>query len=272
MADVVDRFYARTNGQRINSCGGIMGQCVAGSQSYTNVELGIGGCPAFPVAAAKDMFGTRTDAFDWVRNTPEGIPPRGSIIVFDGRMGMGYGHTGVVVSANINTVSVYQQNDPLSSGMHVKTYNYNCVIGWGIPKGGQINPPAPPPPTPTGGDIMDTNSGKELYRTGLHREAENDAAASQWNGLPAGEALKRLRGAQEWQGTDNAIKTAPTLQQQITELNARVNALMVENAALKKKNADLEAQLAAMGEDSSNLNALGKLLKWFLVRLGLSKS
>jgi len=268
---VVDRFYARTNGQRINSCGGIMGQCVAGVQSYTNVELGIGGCPAFPVAGAKDMFGTRTDAFDWVRNTPTGVPPRGAIMVWNANMGGGWGHTGVVVSANVNNFNAYQQNDPYSSGMHVKAYDYNNVIGWAIPKGGQLNPPAPPQPTPPGGDIMDTNSGKELYRTGLHREAENDVAASQWNGLSAGEALKRLRGAQEWQNTDAAIKTAPSLQQQVTELNAKVNALMVENTALKKKCADLEAQIAAMGEDSSNLNALGKLLKWFIQRLGFTK-
>jgi hypothetical protein len=271
MADVVDRFYARTNGQRINSCGGILGQCVAGSQSYTNVELGIGGCPAFPVAAAKDMFGTRTDAFNWVRNTPDGIPPRGAIVVFDGRTGMGYGHTGVVVTANLNTLNVYQQNDPLSSGMHVKEYNYNCVIGWGIPKGGQINPPAPPPPTPTGGDIMDTNSGKELYRTGLHREAENDSVAAQWNGQRAGEALSGLRTSQEWQSLDASLKSVPSLQKQVTELNSKVNVLLVELAAVKTENSKLKAELAAMGEDSANLNALGKMLKWFLVRLGLSK-
>ena len=270
MADVVDRFYARTNGQRINSCGGIMGQCVAGVQSYTNVELGIGGCPAFPVAGAKDMFGTRTDAFDWVRNTPTGVPPRGAIIVWNGNVGGGWGHTGVVVSANVNNFSAYQQNDPYSSGMHVKAYDYNNVIGWAIPKGGQINPPAPVP-TPSGGDIMDTNSGKELYRTGLHREAENDAAASQWNGLNSGEALRRLRGAQEWQNTDAAIKNAPALQNQVTELNSKVNVLGVENAALKKKNEDLNAQLAAMGEDSEGLNALGKALRWFIKRLGLTK-
>ena len=269
MADVVDRFYARTNGQAINSCGGIKGQCVAGVQSYTNVELGIGGCPAFPVAGAKDMFGTRSDAFDWVRNTPEGIPPRGAIMVWNGNVGGGWGHTGVVTAANVNTFDCYQQNDPYGSGMHVETYNYNNVIGWGIPKGGQLNPAPAPGPSQPGGDIMDTNSGKELYRTGLHREAENDAAASQWNGLPSSEALKRLRGAQEWQNTDAAIKNAPALQKQVTELDTKVNVLLVELAALKTENSKLKAELAAQGNDTINLNALGKLLQWFLVRLGL---
>lgn len=116
---------------------------------------------------------------------------------------------------------------------------------------------------------MDTNSGKELYRTGLHREAENDAAASQWNGLPSSEALKRLRGAQEWQNTDAAIKNAPALQKQVTELDTKINVLLVELAAVKTENSKLKAELAAQGQDSANLNALGKLLQWFLVRLGL---
>lgn len=262
MADVVDRFYARTSGQAINSCGGIKGQCVAGVQSYTNTELGIGGCPAFPVAGAKDMFGTRTDAFDWVRNTPEGIPPRGAIMVWNGNVGGGWGHTGVVVNANVNTFDCFQQNDPFGSGMHVKTYNYNNVIGWGIPKGGQLNP---------GGDIMDTNAGKELYKTGLHREAENDGVAAQWNGQKTAQALAGLRTSEEWKTLDAGLKTLQSLQAQVTELNTKVNTLTVENAALKKQNDELKAQLAAQGQDSANLNALGKLLQWFLVRLGLSK-
>jgi FtsZ-binding cell division protein ZapB len=271
MADVVDRFYARTNGQAINSCGGIKGQCVAGVQSYTNVELGIGGCPAFPVAGAKDMFGTRSDAFTWVRNTPSGVPPRGAIMVWNGNVGGGWGHTGVVVSANVNNFNAYQQNDPYSSGMHVKAYDYNNVIGWAIPKGGQLNPAPAPGPIPTGGDIVDTNSGKELYRTGLHREAENDGAASQWNGRKTSEALAALRTSDEWKSIDAAIKSVPALQKQVTELNTKVNTLGVENIALKKQNEELKAQLAAQGEDSINLNALGKLLKWFIQRLGLSK-
>jgi len=278
MSDVVDRFYARTSNQAINSCGGIKGQCVAGVQSYTNVELGIGGCPAFPVAGAKDMFGTRGDAFTWVRNTPNGVPPRGAIMVWNGNVGGGWGHTGVVTSANTNTFDCYQQNDPYNSGMHVKTYNYNNVIGWAIPKGGQLNPEPAPGPSQPSGDIMDTNAGKELYRTGLHREAENDGAAAQWNGRRVGDALASLRNQPEWKDTDAKTKGYDSLQKQLTELNTKVNTLLIENAAIKKLNEDLnkeneelKKQLAAQGEDSDNLNALGKLLQWLIKRLGLTK-
>jgi regulator of replication initiation timing len=81
--------------------------------------------------------------------------------------------------------------------------------------------------------------------------------------------MKRLRASDEWKGLDAALKSVPALQKQVTELNTKVNTFGVENVALKKQNDELKAQLASQGEDSVNLNALGKLLQWFLVRMGL---
>lgn len=271
MADVVDRFYARTNGQRINSCGGILGQCVAGVQSYTNVELGIGGCPAFPVAGAKDMFGTRLDAFDWVKNTPSGIPPRGAIMVWNANMGGGWGHTGVVTAANVNTFDCYQQNDPYGSGMHVTTYNYNNVIGWGIPKGGQLNP--------EGVKIMDTQAGQELYRTGLHREAENAQVASQWNGLPPAEALRRLRDGDEWKYTNDFTKKFPEVLAENVKLKTDNEGLRNDNIRLTARVAELEKAVADMtkqiedlkkqlAQDENKLNIIQRILKWIADLIG----
>jgi regulator of replication initiation timing len=81
--------------------------------------------------------------------------------------------------------------------------------------------------------------------------------------------MKRLRASDEWKGLQAGLKSLQALQVEITQLNTKVNTLLVENAALKKQNDELKAQLAAQGEDSVNLNALGKLLQWFLVRMGL---
>lgn len=269
MADVVDRFYARTHDQRINSCGGILGQCVAGVQSYTNVELGIGGCPAFPVQYAYQMFGSRLDAFDWVRNTPSGIPPRGAIMVWNGNVGGGAGHTGVVTAANVNTFDCYQQNDPYNSAMHVKTYNYNNVIGWGIPKGGQLG---------TGEQVMNREAGYELYRTGLHREPESAGAADQWNGLAPSEALKRLRNQDEWKFTNDFTKNYPALkaenvklQTDMSGLQAQIKQLNERIVELEKLIKDLDNQLDQQNEDSANLNKLGEILKWLINRLGVNK-
>jgi hypothetical protein len=277
MADVVDKFYARANGQRINSCGGIFGECVAGVQSYTNVELGIGGCPAFPVPAARLMYGTRTDAFNWVANTPTGVPPRGAIVVWNGNTGGGYGHTGVIVEANVNQMRVYQQNDPKGSGMLVKTYNYNNVIGWAIPKNGQINPPQ------EGGDVMDLDAGVELYRVGLHREPENQAVAKQWNGKKPVDALRALKASNEWKLTNDKtlkfdsvvaenvkLKTDLTgVTNEVKKLSADIKLLNDQIKAQQKIIANLEKELANQSEDSANLNKLGEALKWVINRLGL---
>lgn len=125
----VQDFVNEWNGRLVPSRGGILGQCVSLVQAWAQ-ENGIGGTPVFPVGAAKDLAGVRGDTFNFTANTPDGVPPAGAIAIFNGRMGGGYGHTGVVVSADKNTINMFQQNDPYGSGGSVKAYNYNNVIGW----------------------------------------------------------------------------------------------------------------------------------------------
>ena len=70
-----------------------------------------------------------------VVNTPTGIPPKGAILIWTGNYNKGFGHTAIVQSANVNTITVFSQNDPLSSKCIIKKYpNYNHVYGWLIPK------------------------------------------------------------------------------------------------------------------------------------------
>lgn len=133
MADQVDRFYGNWHDKLVPSRGGITGQCVSLVQKYLEEQFNAPGTPVFPVQYAKQMFGQRNDLGAWVANTPAGIPPRGAIMVLDGRYGGGAGHTGVVVDANQNTYRLFQQNDPYGSGAHVTEYNYNGCVGWQIP-------------------------------------------------------------------------------------------------------------------------------------------
>jgi hypothetical protein len=191
-------------------------------------------------------------------------------MVWNSNTGGGAGHTGVVVSANVNTFDCYQQNDPYNSGMHVKTYNYANVIGWAIPKGGQLNP--------QGGQVMNREAGYELYRTGLHREPENAGVADQWNGLSPAEALKRLRAGDEWKYTNDFTKNYPNIAAENVKLKTDISGLQNENTNLKKRIEELEKmvielqkQLEQQNQDSENLNKLGEILKWFIDRLGLNK-
>lgn len=84
---------------------------------------------------AKDLM-TNADrgAYDVVLNTPDGIPSPGDVFCFDGYYGGGVGHTGLVVSADVNQVTLFQQNDPEGSTPHLKSYTYDHALGWIHPK------------------------------------------------------------------------------------------------------------------------------------------
>jgi len=67
--------------------------------------------------------------YKWIVNTPIAVPRAGDMIEF--ALG-GYGHVGVVVSATVWSVKVFEQNNPIGSSCHLRSYNYlkpRCV-GW----------------------------------------------------------------------------------------------------------------------------------------------
>ena len=227
MADQVDKFYANWHDKLVPSRGGITGQCVSLSQKYLEEQFGAGGTPVFPVDYAKDMFGVRSDLGTWVRNTPDGIPPRGSIVTLDGRYGNGAGHTGVTVWSDQNSLDLLEENDPYGSGAHVKKYNYNGVIGWLIPNGlGQ----APQ----QGGEIMTFTNPVN----GDTRDAQG------WYNAYA-ERDKQTHDLLDWQAGAN---------QHINDLQAQVNNLTKVTQDSQKLITTLQDQLKAAGADKDSLN------------------
>jgi len=72
------------------------------------------------------------NAIDWIKNgdgknyrfipnTPTFVPKGGDIVIFaTGK----YGHIGVVYAADVKTMNVFQQNDPIGSPAKQKIYNY----------------------------------------------------------------------------------------------------------------------------------------------------
>lgn len=121
-------------------------QCVDLVQFYNRDVAGgkfIGG------ANAKDMYGFQPEKYNWVRNTPSGVPPQGAVIVYDKSRGGGYGHIAIVDSANTSVVNILSQNMPYGSGSILVQTNYSGVIGWGIPKN-QVATPTPAPSNPGG--------------------------------------------------------------------------------------------------------------------------
>lgn len=71
------------------------------------------------------------------------FPKAGSIAVFGPSYGGGVGHVGLVTSADGNTLTLLQCNDPLGSMPHMTTYGYRGLLGWLEPKNlDQIAPAA----------------------------------------------------------------------------------------------------------------------------------
>lgn len=279
----IGEFYSKYAGKRVISCGGLLGECVSLSQLYANEVLGISGCPVFPVPYAKDMAGARSDAFTWIPNTPTGIPPYGSIVVFNGRMGGGSGHTGVAIEgSDLNQVRVIQQNDPTGSGVSIKVYPYTNVSGWLVKKETNI-------PQPSGGDIMNQGENEYARANDLHlklrgrtldRNIFNQLVASHTSWLRYIEILSDDPEAQARQQDANVGQVARrdnwegqihTLVQQFSDSQKQVDQLTEAQKSLQAKVDELTAKLATQSDDTKLLNGFGELISKLIVRFGVKK-
>lgn len=128
------------------------------------------------------------------------------------------------------------------------------------------------------GVIMDTNAGRELYRTGLFREPENDSAgsAAQWNGRSPADALAVLRTSPEWQANARKVKDYDVLAKSVQELSARptkaeLEAITNQLKASADRVAVLEQEVIAAqnkpSEDSELLDQTGNWLTKLIARL-----
>lgn len=148
-------FKNRWLGSRVDFDGVASYQCVDVVKQYIADVHGVDGRI---YGNAADYFDARdvnspiiNDNYNKVANSPTGVPNQGDIIVWNRNMGGGYGHIAVVDSADVNTVTVIEQNGGAGSGtgtgsdaIRIRTYpNYANVYGWLRPKRQSIIPMAP---------------------------------------------------------------------------------------------------------------------------------
>ena len=200
----VQDFINYWNGKYIPSRGGITGQCVSMVQKWAE-DHGIGGTPVFPVPAAKDMVGLRPDAFNWIPNTPTGVPQPGDIIVWNTAVGP-WGHTAIFIDGNASSFRSFDQNWPTGSAAHIQNHNYNGVVGW-------LRFKQAPAPTPAEGN-MTPEQEKLAYNIVLGRQPEPGAVLGQRT------AFNFIKDAEK-EISANRAGTAI----QIKQLNDRVNEL-----------------------------------------------
>jgi hypothetical protein len=129
----LDEFISKYNGKKIeyHSYGeGAQFQCVDLINFYITEVLelkAIIGTNAqdFPSKASK------TD-YDWIVNTPTGVPVKGDIIIFKSPDGVG--HISVFIEGDTNYFKSLDQNYPLNSPCTIVNHNYRNVLGWLHPK------------------------------------------------------------------------------------------------------------------------------------------
>lgn len=101
------------------------------------VELGI---PknVFPFTYAYQIYtnfgGLQATYFDRIYNSPDAVPKEGDILVWGNNYNYAGGHTGIYKSGDVWNVNAFIQNDPIKTPCHMKTYNYNYILGWLHPK------------------------------------------------------------------------------------------------------------------------------------------
>lgn len=128
------QFVEKYLGKQIDWDKAYGGQCVDVYRQYCN-DLGFKQSPG--VVGAVDIWTSyiKTD-FDKVANSATGVPPQGSVVIWDKSIGP-YGHVAVCDSGTTKSFKSIDQNWPTDGGtgvVHYVTHNYNGVLGWLIPK------------------------------------------------------------------------------------------------------------------------------------------
>ena len=109
---------------------GALNQCVDLANAYITEVLGL---PAIIGTNAQDFpsKASKTD-YDYILNTPTGVPLKGDIMIF--KSADGVGHISVFIEGNTNLFTSFDQNYPLNSPCKKVSHNYRNVLGWLHPK------------------------------------------------------------------------------------------------------------------------------------------
>lgn len=128
----LDEFVAKYNGQKVDFDNSLGAQCVDLYRFYLKEVLNM---QTPPVAGAYQLFDTWP--YEKIKNTPSGLPQKGDIMIWDQSYG-GFGHVGIVISADLVKFQAFEQNDPIGSPCQIKTYSYAKTTGWLRPNLSQI--------------------------------------------------------------------------------------------------------------------------------------
>lgn len=84
---------------------------------------------------AKDLINNPlSDYYTYQTNTPLYIPPAGAIAIWNSMLGKGYGHTAIIMKANLLSFVSLDQNWPEGAPVKQIGHNYTNVVGFLVPR------------------------------------------------------------------------------------------------------------------------------------------
>ncbi len=112
-------------------------QCVDLVNAYIRDVLKL---PIIKWTNAKDFPSKAGSNYEWIKNTPLGVPKRGDIMVWNGNVGNGNGHIAVYLSGNVMKFTSFDQNWSVKEKCKIESHYYRNVSGWLRPRGDGMNP------------------------------------------------------------------------------------------------------------------------------------
>jgi len=213
----LEQFIAKWNGKtcEVGGSAGAINQCVDLANAYIRDVLGE---PILLGTNAVDFPERIGDKYDFVVNTPTGVPNRGDIIIFK-QYGTRYGtpgHIAIVLSATADSIEMFEQNYPTGSLCTTHSRNYLGCRGWLRYKGN--------PNLYKGLDLTNTESVK--------------VAIDVWADLMAG----RLKTLAEYEQLQKQIGTLESSQKDLAErLTKLEGSIATKEEEIAQKQAELDS-------------------------------
>lgn len=121
----LQEFLKKYNGKYVEVAGNTaLNQCVDLANAYLREVLNQ---PIVEWTNAVDFPSKLTEKFDYIPNTPTGVPQEGDLVIWQGAT---YGHIGIFLEGDVNHFHSFDQNWPTGSYCTPVEHNYNNVKGW----------------------------------------------------------------------------------------------------------------------------------------------
>lgn len=132
--EFITKYSGQTKGYPTDSS--YKGECLSIVKLYIQEKYGF---PA-PPSGSNSAYGywsnfphPLSNYFTKIANSPTNFPKQGDIVIWNTKVGNGYGHIAIVTKADQNSFESFEQNWG-GKHAHLVTHNYQNVVGWLTPK------------------------------------------------------------------------------------------------------------------------------------------